>query len=96
MRPLSAILNFGHVTCTGRLFIVTGVFVEYEAMEFNTSRTVLVPNYVHLHHIVAMRLQFSAIFDLGHVTYSSVVVRHVMHTSKIRKDLLVILQKTAS
>ncbi len=54
------------------------------------------PIHVQLHHVVAMHLQFSAIFDLGHVTYSSVVVRHVMHTSKIRKYLLVIKQKIAS
>ncbi len=93
MRPLSAILNFGHVTCTGRHFIVTSVFVGYKTMEFNTNRTVLAPNYVQLHHMVAMRLQFSTIFDVGHATYSSVVVRYVMHIGKIRKDLLVILQK---
>ncbi len=89
-------MNFGHVTCTGRLFIVRSVFVGYETMEFNTNRTVQAPNYVQLHHMVAMRLQFSAIFYLGHVTYSSVVIGHVTHISKIRKDLLVILQKTAS
>ena len=96
MRSLSAILNFGHVTCTGRLFIVTSVFVGYNTMEFNTYRAVREPIYVLLHHIVAMHLQFSAVFDLGYVTYCSVVVRHVMHISMIRKYLLVILQETAS
>jgi hypothetical protein len=84
------------MACTGRLFIVTGVLVEYETMNFKTNGTVLAPNYVQLRHMVAVRLLFAAIFDLGHVTYSSVVVRHVMHNSKIRKDLLVILQKNAS
>ena len=54
IRLLSAILNFGHVTWTGRLFFVTGVCVEYETMEFNTNRTVLAPNYVQLHHMIAM------------------------------------------
>jgi hypothetical protein len=62
-------------------------------MNFKTNCTVLAPNYVQLRHMVAVRLQFSAIFDLSHVSYSSVVVRHVMHNSMIRKDLLVILQK---
>ena len=89
-RPQSWI--FCHVTCTGRHFIVTGVLSSTKPWNSTLTHS----SSAELRTITqygCMQLQFSAIFYLGHVTYSSIVIRHVVHIKKLRNDLLLILQK---